>query len=138
MAKRTPQKPAKSRKTPGKSLRDSAIVASSLMGKTNVAIAAELGIDRETVAKVLGSEDIKRLCGEIDYKLSSGIEKAVSRVLSSVKYDTKAAVALLRNFGSMRQSMKLEHTGKDGAPLGARTDAEIDARIELLLKKAGK
>ena len=135
MAKK-PQKPAVSRKSPKKALRDSAILSKAAAGKSNSAIAREMGIDRETVARVLSSEDIQRLTQEIDGKLSAGINDAITNVLDAVKKGDKAAsIDLLRNFGSMRQSMKFEHTGKDGAPLGSRTDAEIDARIQALLEQ---
>lgn len=139
MAKKRPQKPAETSKSPGKSLRDSAILSHSLTGKSNVAIAREMGIDRETVARVLSSEDVRRISQEIDAKLAGGIEKAVKNVLRKIRAgDAKMSVELLRNFGSMRSSIKLEHTGKDGAPLGQRSDEEIDARIKALLGKVEK
>lgn len=137
MPKKKPQTPAKTRKTPAKALRDAAIVAGSLGGKPNSAIAAELGIDRETVAKVLSSDDIRLLTGQIDNNLSSGIERAVRNVLRTVKKgDLKTSIALLRNFGSMRN--RLELTGKDGAPLAGLSDEQLDARVAMLLEKLGK
>lgn len=133
MAKRGPQKPAEPRKSPGKAKRDSEIVARSLEGKSNVKIAEELGIDRETVAKVLRSGEVQKVTQMIDLALSQGITKAVRNVLKSVRYDTKAAIRLLENFGSMRKRVEL--TGKDGGPLSGLTDEQLDARLEALLEK---
>lgn len=131
-----PQVPAESSKSPAKALRDSAIVSHALSGKSNVAIAREMGIDRETVAKVLNSDDMKELCAEIDGKLAAGVNEAIKVVLDSAKKDLSTAIDLLKNFGSMRSSLKLEHTGKDGAPLGRQlSDEEIDARIRALTGK---
>lgn len=138
MPKHNPQKPAKSSKSPAKALRDSAIIAGSLAGKTNVAIAAEMGIDRETVAKVLNSDDMKRLTGEIDAMLANGIKDAVSVILKHAKKDYGAATDLLKNFNSMRTSLKLEHVGAGGAPLGNRSDEQVDDRIKVLLDQITK
>jgi DNA-binding CsgD family transcriptional regulator len=132
MAKRIPQKPAEPSKNAGKALRNSAIVAAKLSGKSNVKIASELGIDRETVAKVLKSGEFQRLTQEIDLALSKGIERAIKRVVKVAGNDTAAAIQLLRNFGSMRS--RIELTGKNGAPLSGLSEEQLDMRLKALLE----
>lgn len=134
-----PQKPAKPlRKSAGKALRDSVIVSKALAGKSNTEIAEELNLDRGTVTRALNSEGIKRLTEEIDGKLAAGVDKAIKVVLDSAAKDLGTAIDLLKNFGSMRTSLKLEHTGPGGESLNRRPIEEIDARIKEILGKDGK
>lgn len=138
MAKK-PQNPAKPlKKSAGKALRDSVIVSKALAGKTNTAIAEELDLDRGTVTRALNSEAMKRLTEEIDGKLAAGIDGAVQVVLDSAKKDLGTAIDLLKNFGSMRTSLKLEHSGPNGESLSRRPIEEIDARIKEILGKVSK
>lgn len=126
-------------KRSSKKLRDSKIVAGAISGKSNSAIARELKIDRETVARVLNSDDIRKLTEEIDGALAGSIGQAVKNIAKAVKAGSvDVSIKLLKNFGSMRETMKLEHTGKDGEPLGRMSDEELDAKIKSLMSEVGE
>lgn len=95
--------------TPGKKLRDQEVIRKRMEGKKTQAIADEMGMSRQKVSEILNSEQVKKLITQIDNQLASGIEDAVQTVLAHVKFDYDAAYDLLKNFGSMKTNMTLEH-----------------------------
>lgn len=105
-------KPDKSRQRHSvkKKLRDQTIIAKAMAGETTVQIAEEMGMHRQQVSKVLNSEEVKAKVKEIDAKLAQGIDDAIDTVLSAVKVDYVAARDLLKNYGSMKQAIDLNHT----------------------------
>lgn len=93
-----------------KKLRDQAIIQKALEGKKTQEIAAEVGVTRQTVSEVLNSEDVKKKVKEIDARLAAGIDDAIQTVLYSVKDNYDAAYDLLKNFGSMKTSVDINHS----------------------------
>jgi predicted transcriptional regulator len=93
-----------------KELRDQQIVAKAMAGATTGEIAKDLGVGRTTVSQVLNSDDVKKKIKEIDNRLASGIDKAVDNVLKALENgDANMSVLLLKNFGSMRTNVDINH-----------------------------
>lgn len=98
------------RKSGAKELRDLTILEKAKAGETANEIAEDLGVHRATVSKVLNSDEMKARIKVIDAQLSEGIPDAVALILLAVKTDYIAARDLLKNFGSMKQQIDLNHS----------------------------
>jgi predicted transcriptional regulator len=94
----------------GKKLKDATIIARSLAGETAGEIAADIGMSRQHVCKILNSDEVKAKAKEIDGRLAGAIDDAVETIMQAVKFDVNAAIKLLKNFGSMRESVDLNHS----------------------------
>lgn len=130
-----PQKPAKP-DTKNNVLRDTVIMAGALAGKPMTTIAEELGIHRETVARVLKSDKVRAISERINFELLAGVDKSVANVLGEIeKGSYSASLDLLRNFGVFGSSARLELTGKDGERFGKMSDEELQAQARAIAQK---
>ena len=122
-------------KKPSAQIKKRKIIEKSLSGMSGQEIAKEMGIHPNTVSRALNAEEMKEAIKGIDNRLAMGIDKAIETVLRAVDHDYKAAEALLRNFGSMKQRVDLNHAfpaplvierldGKSQVVLGTENDIE--------------
>lgn len=119
-----------------KRLRDKKVLSLAMEGKkTTQEIADEVGLTRQTVSGILNSGDAKTLLREIDSKLRAGIDGAINTVVTMARAEYTPARDLLRNFGAMKLKVNLEHTGKDGEPLGYMSDEDVEIRYQELIAK---
>jgi predicted transcriptional regulator len=103
-----PTNPPKRRKqSAAKALRDQAVLASSLTGMTNQAIANEVGLSRQQVSKILNSDQVKLEIQSLQSRLAAGIEDALQTVLAAVKFEYEPARDLLKNFGAYQTKIEL-------------------------------
>ena len=92
-----------------KALRDRAVIEKAMEGKKTTEIASDLGMSRQAVSQVLNSDQVKAKIKDIDARLAQGIDDAIDLVLQAVKVDYDAAYDLLKNFGSMKAGVDLNH-----------------------------
>lgn len=106
----------KRRKSMAKEIRASAIVAKSLAGDTATEIANDMGLARQTVSKILNSEEVKAKIKVLDAQLANLIDPSLETIKMAVeaRYTDlavayKAARDVLKNFGSMKESVDVNH-----------------------------
>lgn len=105
-------------------------------GKTFGQVAEEMGINRRTVGRIMSKPEVQAAVQEIDQRLANAIPDAIQTILDAVKLDYKAARDLLKNFGSMKETVELTHNypkpmvlrldGKEIAKLGTENDEDED------------
>lgn len=108
-ADKTRQKPT------AKALRDAQIVAKAMEGESASAIAAELGIHRTTVTKVLNSEEIKSIARSLESQVAElgqdaldTLMKAVRDYHSEPKNALTASLAVLKTLGAIKDKGEVE------------------------------
>lgn len=110
-------KRVKRNKGEAQKLRDAGILAMNLSGKSTTEIASQTGLSRSQVSRVLNSDEIKALVKGAEGKIAGLIDKSVAKVDAALDSDNpdqtnglKAALAVLKNFGLMRDSVDLNHS----------------------------
>lgn len=92
------------------------IEALALAGKTVKEISEEVGIARQNVSKYLNSEETKAKVKEIDGRLAAMIDDALVALHESILNRSEpatrltAAMKLLKNFGTLRESVDMSVT----------------------------
>jgi hypothetical protein len=141
------------KKSAPKDLRDQAILKESLAGKSNNEIAETLGISYQHVSKVLNSEEVKAIVRQGESDITSTISESIMTLadalacrytidgegnkrlnLEGMGHALKAAFAVLKNAGLLRDSIDINHNmivpyviqRHDGSQvvLGAKKDGE--------------
>lgn len=105
----------KRRRSTAKKLRNLGMRAQAAAGKPVTEIAAEAGISRQAASKILNSDETKALLTESEDRIKGLISKAIKRLDDSISFadDTnalKAALSVLKSFGLVRETLKLEHS----------------------------
>lgn len=114
--------PPKTAKPSSKALRNSNIRARATRGEPVTTIAAELGLNKDTVYKVLNSEETKRILKNAESELTRGVTKAVERMIKMLDNDDdnaaiKAALPILKNFGLLKDKIEIDHGIKPGVQI---------------------
>lgn len=115
----------KSRKSPVKKLRNAKMLADAAAGMTVTDIAKKYDMSRSKASAVLNSDQVKAKVKEIDNKLAQGLDDAIDTVLRAVRVDYNAAYDLLKNFGSMKTSVDLNHQFPKPVVIKRRNGEEV-------------
>jgi DNA-binding MarR family transcriptional regulator len=99
-----------------KKIQDQLVVTHAMMGKKTVEIADELGIARQTVSKILNSEDTKRMLEVNRSRITQLTDKAVNVMEAALDNQyldgnnaLKAALPILKTAGLIKESVDLNH-----------------------------
>jgi predicted transcriptional regulator len=115
MGKNPTKKDTMRRANPAKKARDNSIRAEAAMGKTTVEIAKEYGLVRQTVSGILNSDETKDLLKRSENRVKLMVDKALDRLENAIETGEdgtnalKAALAVLKNFGLIKESVDLNH-----------------------------
>lgn len=107
----------KRNKSQAKKLRNQAMIAMKIEGKTDGEIAEAVGISREQVSRVLNSDDVKALVKKGENRFASlvgdavtVVEQAMAGAHSDMGNALKAAVTVLKSTGIAKDRVDLSHS----------------------------
>lgn len=99
--------------------RDIQVLAEAVQGKSETAIAKDLGINRRTVHKILTSDETKKLIAESESEIKGLITKSI-RVIDKaldmhidpdgMTHALKSAFGVLKSHGLIRETVNMEHS----------------------------
>ncbi len=99
--------------------RDIQVLTEAVKGKSETAIAKDLGINRRTVHKILTSDETKSLIKESEDRIKRLLTKSIDVVEKaldnhvdpeSMNHSLKAALAVLKSHGVIRETVNMEHS----------------------------
>lgn len=100
---------------PAKEARNLSIRAEAAAGKTATQLAKDYGLTRQTVSEILNSEQTAELLRNSEDRVKRLIGKALDRLEAALEDPVdgtnglKAALAVLKSFGLLRDSVELNH-----------------------------
>lgn len=106
---------SKKRKNNARAMRNQKMMAEAAAGKTTNQIAAEFGVSRQAVNRVMSSEDAKQVVKNGNLKLTSLVDKALlvaEKVLDGhdLALAFQASVRVLKSVGIMRDKVDIAHS----------------------------
>ena len=118
------------RKQGAKAGRNARIIAEAATGKTATAIAAEVGLTRQTVSEILNSDEAKAIHRAAENKLAASLVKCVDTVLDNVEVRfgpqaLQAALSVLKSHGLIRDKVEIDHKGLKPFVLELRDGSQI-------------
>lgn len=100
-------------------LRDMKVISEAMSGKSAREIARSMEINRATVAKILSSDESKRIIKEGESQIKGLIPNAIAVIVKALQdYEMdgdktnalKSALAILKSTGLIRETVNMEHS----------------------------
>lgn len=115
-----------------KRLRNARVVELATEGKHVGEIAHELKIGRNTVTRILSSDEVKKILKEADTRVHGLVTKALDTVEQAIQggeadmtNSLKAALALLKSAGVMKDNVNVAHTFPKPTIIKKRDGSEV-------------